>query len=353
MKKSKQFVRVFLYLFVFILLSNALIWNIYTKNIFPNHKTHTHSGDLARIGYTIDTILPRKSEFNLNKKHIDYKDYKKEKIDVLTIGDSFSQGGGTGLNSYYQDYIASNNNFNVLNIQPYKEKNYIETISIMINNGFLDRIKPKYIVIESVERLAVVRFANPINFKEQVPTSDLISFYNKKEYSDKVPTPNFLNNANYKFMLYKLLYKFSDNAFFSETHLVKLNKSLFSIKNNNKLLFIKDDVASIPLSTTENIDQLNSNLNILSDELAKKGIKLYFMPAVDKYDAYSNYIVNNKYQKSTFFEKLRAKNKRYSLIDTKEILSKELAKGEKDVFYPDDTHWSCKASNAIFSQIKF
>lgn len=77
------------------------------------------------------------------------------------------------------------------------------------------------------------------------------------------------------------------------------------------------------------------------------------MPCVDKYNLYSNYIINNPYPRSIFFEELRKLPKRYHLIDTKAILTEEVRKGEKDVFYADDTHWSWKASKKVFETIKF
>lgn len=77
------------------------------------------------------------------------------------------------------------------------------------------------------------------------------------------------------------------------------------------------------------------------------------MPAVDKYNLYSKFIINNPYQNSVFFEKLRVLDKKYILIDTKAILLKELKKGTKDLYYPDDTHWSFKAPEIIFRKFKF
>jgi hypothetical protein len=71
------------------------------------------------------------------------------------------------------------------------------------------------------------------------------------------------------------------------------------------------------------------------------------MPAVDKYNLYRPYITSNKYKESIFFEELSMLDKKYTFINTKEILSDLLGKGIKDIFYADDTHWSYKASEAI------
>jgi hypothetical protein len=48
-----------------------------------------------------------------------------------------------------------------------------------------------------------------------------------------------------------------------------------------------------------------------------------------------------------FFELLRPQLKEYRFIDTKKLLVEEVNKGEKDVYYSDDTHWSWKAAKKI------
>jgi len=122
---------------------------------------------------------------------------------------------------------------------------------------------------------------------------------------------------------------------------------MFSAKISNELLFYHKDLKNLKLETKNSIELLNKNFNLLADELSKKGIKLIFMPAVDKYNLYRPYIVSNTYKESIFFEYLETLPKEYIFINTKEILSKELEKGVKDIYHVDDTHWSYKASEAI------
>jgi hypothetical protein len=98
---------------------------------------------------------------------------------------------------------------------------------------------------------------------------------------------------------------------------------------------------------------MNDNLNFLQNILNKKGIELYFIPAPDKYNLYSNYIVNNGYPKSRLFEILRPLVKEYNFIDTKVILDKMLEDGVLDVYHVDDTHWNYIGREAIFSTINF
>ena len=42
-----------------------------------------------------------------------------------------------------------------------------------------------------------------------------------------------------------------------------------------------------------------------------------------------------------------------AIIKIKKILSEQLEKGEKDIFYADDTHWSQKASEVIIKDESF
>lgn len=353
MIKYKTFTKIFSIIFFCFIAYNFLVWEFHNKDLLTKSENFS-SGDLSRLGYTKIAHIKRKNENLLPKRHINITNYKNEKIDIITLGDSFSNGGAGGKNPFYQDYIASINNLNVLNIHEYEGKSMLETISIMLNSGYLDKIKPKYIILQSVERHSVQRFMESINFEEQIPLKELENYYenlkNIKKIKDKIC---FINNGNFKYPWYKFLYLFSDHAYFAQTYIRDLTHNLFSVKNGDKLLFYYADLDYIPFSSKENLVKLNDNLNILSERLAKKDIKLYFMPAVDKYNLYSDYIIDNPYPKSTFFEKLRPLEKNYYFIDTKDILSKELEKGEKDIFYPDDTHWSWKASKIIFETVLF
>jgi hypothetical protein len=305
-------------------------------------------GDLGRMSYLTQSLTVRKNEQNLSSKHIDYsKDI--DSIDILTIGDSFSNGGGGGRNKYYQDYISTQQNLIVMNIQS-SNKGFIETVLILDSAGILDKLKPKSIILQSVERYAVSRYSKKIDWEIGLQKYSLL-FLNKK-YKIISPLPSFITNINYNALLYLILYNYDDNAFFSQIYISDMSKAMFSCQDKNKLLFYVQDLTNIPLSNVKSISLLNDNLNKLQKILDKKGIQLYFMPSVDKYNLYSKYIHNNNYPKSTFFERLRSLKKDYKFIDTKNILENMLDNNITDVYYSDDSHWSYKASKEIFKEVK-
>jgi len=346
----KKFCILFILIAVPFIAGNYLLWKSVTEKLLT---AVSDGGDLARMGYILDSKYFRKNRTDLPRVHREIDDNTGFRhADVITIGDSFSNFGGGGRNRFYQDYIASINDLEVENITPFAELNFLTVVAILDNNGYLDRVRPRSVIVSSSEKLCMERFVLPADLERNMPLDQLLQ-YKRIYYGKGQQNVKFINTGNLNYLKYKLLYCFSPNAFFSNTYQLKLDRDFFSVKNSNVLLFYKNDVKSIKHDTDENLRKLNDNMNRLADKLARKGIRLYFMPCVDKYDLYSDYLVNNKYPQSVFFEKLRPLPKRYELIDTKEVLQKLLQKGEKDVFYPDDSHWSWKASEAIFSRYRF
>lgn len=340
------------------LIFNFLIFFNYTSKVYPD-TADTTIGDLARMSYSVDIIQERENITDLEKLHLNQNQYNYENIDMVTIGDSFSNGGAGGKNRYYQDYISTIYNKKVLNLNIQNYKNYLEIIAFFANSGYLEKIGAKYVLIESVQREVLVRFArNDLNlaiktdknletiFRNSMETYNIEKLHNLK--------PSIINNLNLNAFIYNIKYYIKGyGKLNSSVYIEKLNKDLFTSKSSSKLAFYHEDIKKLSLETKENIELLNHNFNNLADILESKGIKLIFMPAVDKYNLYRPYIISNNYSESIFFEYLSTLDKKYIFINTKEILSKNLENSEKDIFYADDTHWSYKASINIIESEAF
>jgi len=341
--------RILAVLLAFIAL-NGLIWSCRTGVLFnPKYK----GGDLTRMGYLPDSKLLRGSFVDLPLRHWEESEYRGQPVRVLTIGDSFSNGGGGGKNRYYQDYIATYNRCGVLNLEPYQGLDILSLITALCNNGYLDRLRPKYLIFSASEKFCIAQYARPLDFGKNLTMEQLGGMKRMGYNTASGPKVSFINEGNFKYLLNSLLYRFSDNAFFSKVYVRQLTQPLFSARDGDRLLWYRDDTDKIHLATPGTVALLNKNLNTLADMLARKGIRLYFLPCVDKYNLYSEFIGDNPYPRSTFFEELRKTQKRYTLIDSKELLQQEVRRGERDVFYPDDTHWSWKASKKIFETVRF
>lgn len=357
MLSYKTFIKILLLVFVLFITYHASIWFFFTSKLL-GVEPPAHIGDLARIGYYPPSIQLRTKSTDLPILHTEFPDWHGEPVDILTVGDSFSNGGASGYNPFYQDYLASKYNYRILNINPSLfGENYLEAIVAMINSGVIDQIKPKAILIESIERSAVGRFAKPIQWDSNATQASIINDLKNGKWGDGKPSEtkqSFITTANYKLPLYNFYYLFSPSALgYSGSFKFQLTTPLFSAKADNTLLAYKQDITSIPGNTVTNISQMNDNFNHLSTLLQSKDIHLFVMFAVDKYDLYHDYIINNSYEKNPFYDFLRPLDKNYILIDTKAILTKELKQKEKDIYFADDTHWSYKASDAITSDNTF
>ena len=356
MMNSKKFVKYFMLLVVVFLGFHIFIWETCTKYVLADVMK---VGDLARLSYSNDLVDNSHKDYTIDlpKRHIESSLYDyNESVDLITVGDSFSNGRAKAKNRYYQDYIATYSNINVLNIETtFNRRNTpLETVVYMLNSGLLDEIKPKSILIQSVERFTIGRLGKAsLNIELNATKEQLKEFFKEHPYTLYIPENNIINTGNYRALLYKVLYKFRNDAYFSRIIKEDLTKKMFSVGDGKEILIIKESILNIKITNKKSIETLNDNLNTLAQLLEKKGIKLYYMPAADKFNIYRKYISNENLPKSSFFELLREQEKDYIFIDTKKILSKKIDKGDIDVYYVDDSHWTYKASKEIFSKVLF
>lgn len=299
------------------------------------------------MSYQIRSLAPRITKTDLSKKHFEGDTWKGENIDLITIGDSFSNGAGGGKNNYYQDYLATTLNINILNIQNIGHQyNFLNTIRNLRKTKWFIQHHPKAILIESVSReLENQILCYPKN-TIALPEKKLFHQIFRKNNPSYFPKPLLINTANYKAPFYYLKYNFSNRAK-KEVYKFELEKKLFTASDMNHLLVYHDDLNNID-SVASIVIKLNQELNTLAKELKKDGITLIFMPVPDKYDLYYEFIKNHdRYPENPFFSLLRNLPKEYVFIDTKAILLPLLKENVQDVYYADDTHWSYKASAAI------
>lgn len=351
MKDYKNFSKIFLVAIACFVVFHFTIWEILGNKKLLSPPEGYMVGDLARTSYSPSsaTVKPL-TNITLSKQHEALNFKTTNNVDVMTFGDSFSIGGGGGNNPYYQDYIATNNNLDVAHVICYKDGlDPVPTLLSFINQGYIDKYKPKYVILESVERHLAERLAKKLDFSASISNENLVEFYSQaKKYPLRTPKAEMINLNNYKFVLYNILYNFNQRAFVATTYRMKANKKT----NKNFILVHKRDINNLKQFNEKSVGLINKNLNKIADILAAKGVKLYLMIAPDKYDMYYDYLAK-PYDENKLFELIRKQKKHYKFIDTKAILSKEIANGNFDVYHYDDTHWCNKASEAIFKEVKF
>lgn len=311
-------------------------------------------GGLVRLGYLYDNPSPMsgvKSKFNLKNKTLNVSelDLKNEqKFDVFNIGDSFSNQDSLS----YFNYLA-NNGFSVLNLDSYIH-NYssVQALAELVNADFFDKVKPEFVVLETVEREFTNRCLE-LDFFKTKPIDSIIARINTHKNTPKIYSNKFFADRTLKIPLVNLEYLMTDKPKYAQTYKVKtLSDKLFS-KEPEDLLFYENDLYIENKFDTVKIRQANEIMNQLSKKLTKKGIKLILLIAPDKYDLYYPWIQQkSKYKQTVFFDYFKTLPKNYIYTDSFDVLTLAIKNGTEDVYYYDDTHWSPVGAELIALQLK-
>ena len=250
-------------------------------------------------------------------------------VDVLTIGDSFSQQGNMG----YQNYLSLKG-VDVVNCYRNLYSNSIQYAYNLLNNNIIDSTITKVLIVEIVER----------QFESSIKKFDVNRIELPQQESKKVPNEWSAARAR-DFILFK-------TGMNTPIYKVQLQKEYFTSDEPTSLYFYHDDIdkgVSLNKSSEKKAVEV---FDILCNKAKEKGIYLLLMIAVDKYDLYQNQIVNNKFPRKTINEDLeRIIGDNPQLLLTKRCLLPFIENGEKDVFMFNNTHWSYKASEVVAEDI--
>jgi hypothetical protein len=313
-------------------------------------------GDLLRLGMVFDTNdFDRKIAFKKQfAKKLLYTPVSKldlnvsNTFDFISIGDSFSDQKNSG----YQNCLVHNSKSTLLDIDRKLYDSPIQVLHNLINGGFFEKNKTKYVILQNVERIFVERGLKlPKNEKLTIDSLQQLIAKKSIQKEEKEEKDQFFSKVNIQFAMYNFNYLYDDNANVSQTYKVETTKSLFT-GLENELLFFQDDLKALKVNNDKKlIENLNVELNLLSEKLAKLNIKLIVLPAPDKFGVYYDYIVNKeKYEKPIFFDHFSTLKKKYIYINSKAVLTKAI-KNHKDVYFYDDTHWSPIAAELIAEEI--
>ena len=337
------------FMFVF-MAANLALWHFVVKDIFMQD-------ELNRMGsFSSTRSFTPKHEYS--KRHVELKEYlasgRKESFDVVTLGDSFSNGSGAG---YYQDYISEKYGLKLVNAR--FRNHCLEDLYILTESGMLDELNPSAVILESVGRHVQDRLGaseiSPSKFSMTREYAERFLHDRVREKSEQLASGFFapvMTEAVKKFLV-NIVYRMTDSERLGEeAYIAGLSRELFTNPvYENTLLYYYYDLNY--LNESPNAEMINRNLNAAAKILADKNIKLIFMPCVDKYDLYYPYITNKRGRpENTLFDELsNMPGKNYVLIDTKAILRKELERGGKDVYWFGNTHWSWKGSEKVCDEL--
>ena len=333
-----------LYAFMII---NLILWHGVVGHVFM-------LGEFSRIGSTVFPE-PLTEYIHYSQHHAEFANYAasglKESFDVLTIGDSFTNGKDGGS---YPDCLVNNYGLKVLNV---RLTNYdpVQTLYILNESGWLDEISPSVVILESVERSAQKRLGGKIVIPLKMGADDvkhLLRIPLSDENLSYGLMPAVMIQANMKYLTNKLHHLRNPEELSPEACITKLERNFFTNTGyENTLLFLAEDLEY--LTEPLNAEIMNQNLNNAANLLKAKGIKLLFFAGVDKYDLYYPYIIDKKGRpENPFFHKIRElQGKDYVFVDSMKLLREALERGEQDVYWLNDTHWSHKGIKLVCDEL--
>jgi len=145
---------------------------------------------------------------------------------------------------------------------------------------------------------------------------------------------------------------FMDKPPYSRTYKVKTNTDQLFRGAPDDVLFLNEDYINLKYNNdTAAVKDLNIKLTHIQEMVEIEGSKLIVMISPDKYDMYYPYIADKAhYPAPKFFEILDALDKKYKLVPSHEVISKEIA-STKDVYYYADTHWSPIAQRLMAKEL--
>lgn len=322
---------IFAFPFLFLLLITSLYYE-------------TEKGDLIRTGY-IPNFYPdyrNKFEAELDREilfdRISDGNISKE-YDVLTIGDSFSEQGAAG----YQNFLVAQNEISLLHVDYIYHTNPIQFLISLKNSNFFKEIKVKNVILQGVERHIVSSSVN-LNYDSIL---DIKSLDSQSKNNFNLQDKKIVSNRIFKFPFSVFMRWVYPEKMISAVYSRKLSDKVFSVKDD-KLYFYYLDISKIEVNNSlENVENLNSVLNKLNDDLNEDGVNLIFLPVPDKYNFYRDNLKNpTDFPTPQFFHLISKLNKSYKMVDLMEL--KRNKKLELlDFYYYDDSHWSPVGSELV------
>lgn len=298
------------------------------------------TGDLGRLAFVmVGEDYGQRIEQNEMKEKLfsnvrETEDLRNIHVNVLTIGDSFSQQEHAG----YQNYMPQEG-LTVANTRRGLYDNPIQYAWNILEAGVIDSTNIDVMVVEVGERDLSLRINNfsidKVEVDEPYSPDD-----GEEENVYDIRQWSLLRTRDF------LMYRYAGR---NPVYDVELNRDFFDSREPRRLYFYCADVLNGMTIEASIRPKIKEVFDLLTKKAHERGFALILMVPVDKYDLYQDYIVNNPYDHpKRINEKVRELlGDRPEVMLCKFTLQPLLENGEKDVFLFDNSHWSYKGSQAV------
>jgi len=257
-------------------------------------------------------------------------------VDVLTIGDSFSQQ----WSGSYQNFLA-HSGLIVANCGWRLFSSPLQYTYNILEQGIIDSTRVKTLILETGERLFEVEVSNFSPGRANIPKAPA-----SQKGKDGGRNANEWSLSRARDML---LHRLGMN---SAVYSVCLDQELFSGDEPSTLYFYHDDIGNGTSLAPTTEGKARAVQAALREKAAERGVSLIWLIATDKYDLYQNHIVDNPFPRKTIMEDIhRFLGDSPDLLLTKSILLPMVEQGEKDVYLFNDSHWSYKGTKAVAHEL--
>jgi hypothetical protein len=188
--------------------------------------------------------------------------------------------------------------------------------------------------------------ANEVSWEQEI-AGGIPSLYRKA-----VPW-TFANNGNFKVIMYNVAYLFSPTAFnMTDTGIAHLDRPFFNCSYSKLLVFYRGDLLrGIWDKQPANGERAIENLKRLSDLCHAQGLNFYLIIAPNKSSLYRDWVIHPFYPASHTLPMLREKATPYGYVDVDLPLHQALEAGVRDLYFPDDLHWTYAAADLAAKEL--
>jgi hypothetical protein len=304
------------------------------------------NGDLTRIGFYPENDFGwlEPSKKLVNRKSINLEGNINTLYDVIVLGDSFSHVSSS--------WIAIFSEITGLKVGVFHLKNFNDS-NTLITSLRTNQKLPKLFIYQSVERSLKARLGGDCKKHSEITPHIPQTITYEKGIAITEP---YIRDIKLQLDDLGYMWKFikaniaNNHGKVDKHQLVKDN--LFSNKKSKELLVFDDDIISTKWTTNDwseitcNAMTMQSNLQHISNG----DTTFVLLVAPDKSTIYTKFIVGNEIISGSRLN-LLAEYEDLNFVRVDELLIQKVNDGERDIYWPNNTHWSYKGHALIAEKV--
>ncbi|NNM52244.1 MAG: hypothetical protein HKM02_08470 [Pseudomonadales bacterium] len=313
-------------------------------------------GDLTRIGfYTerdfgwqgVQRTFPQ-HRLNVDAQLADLQ----QPVDILIIGDSFSR---ERPEYQWQNYLIAQHPLSMLTM----DINHIDIYHVLTSHNY--RLHPpRLLIMESVERqlpfhlLNMAADCSAVNQTKMQPSAAMTALtLQHPPLSQSRSTSWRLININFVLKYLEHYFQYAPDPSPSVYALPLTTDRLFSSQRAHTLLVFGDDIRK-PWWKNQHLSTLNCRIESLRRQVEAGGsTRFILMVAPDKLTAYAPWLASKSQHEHRQLALLSAQHPQ-TMPRLDLALQHAIGAGQRDVYFPDDTHWGWKGQQiAAATLIRF